>query len=45
MLTETLRPGGRTLELLHAYADSVALYWTVLGLIQVAAFILLYLVA
>ena len=44
-LTETLRPGGRALEHLRATAESLALYWAVLGLVQVAAFILLYLVA
>jgi heme/copper-type cytochrome/quinol oxidase subunit 3 len=44
-LTETLRPGGRALELLRGSAESVAFYWAVLGLVEVAAFILLYVVA
>jgi heme/copper-type cytochrome/quinol oxidase subunit 3 len=44
-LTETLRPGGRALELIRGSADALALYWAVLGLIEIVAFILLYLVA
>lgn len=44
-LAETLRPGGRALEYLRATVESIALYWAVLGLVEVAAFILLYLVA
>jgi heme/copper-type cytochrome/quinol oxidase subunit 3 len=44
-LTETLRPGGRALEYLRASADAIAFYWAVLGLVEVAAFILLYVVA
>jgi cytochrome c oxidase subunit III len=44
-LTETLRPGGRALELLRGNAESLAFYWGVLGLVEVAAFILLYVVA
>jgi heme/copper-type cytochrome/quinol oxidase subunit 3 len=44
-LTETLRPGGRALELLRRSVEPLAFYWAVLGLVEVAAFILLYVVA
>jgi heme/copper-type cytochrome/quinol oxidase subunit 3 len=45
MLAETLNPAGRTLELIRPTAESLTLYWGVLGLIEILAFILLYLVA
>jgi heme/copper-type cytochrome/quinol oxidase subunit 3 len=45
MLTETLRTGGRSLALLRPSAEALALYWAVLGLIELVAFILLYFVA
>ena len=45
LVAETLRAGGRSLNLLRASAEAVGVYWGTLGLIEVVAFILLYLVA
>jgi heme/copper-type cytochrome/quinol oxidase subunit 3 len=45
LLTESLRSDGRSLALLRPSAEALALYWGVLGLIELVAFILLYFVA
>jgi heme/copper-type cytochrome/quinol oxidase subunit 3 len=45
LLAETLRRGGRSLPLLRASAEAAGVYWGTLGLIEIAAFILLYVVA
>ena len=45
LLAETLRPLGRSLELVRPSAEALALYWGVLGLIEVVSFILLNVVA
>jgi heme/copper-type cytochrome/quinol oxidase subunit 3 len=45
MLAETLRSSGRTVTLLRPSAEAVTVYWAVLGLVEVVAFILLYFVA
>jgi len=45
MFAESFRSVGRTLELLRPSAESLALYWGVLGLVEITAFILLYFVA
>jgi len=45
LLAESLRSTGRTLELIRPTADALAFYWGVLGVIEITAFILLYLVA
>ncbi len=45
LLTETLRARGRSLPLLRASAEAAGLYWGILGLIEITAFILLYVVA
>jgi heme/copper-type cytochrome/quinol oxidase subunit 3 len=45
LLAETLRARGRSLTLLRAPAEAVGVYWATLGLIELAAFILLYVVA
>ena len=45
LLSETLHAGGRSLPLLRASAEAAGLYWGILGLIEITAFILLYVVA
>jgi heme/copper-type cytochrome/quinol oxidase subunit 3 len=45
LLSETLRPRGRSVPLLRASANAVGVYWGTLGLIALIAFILLYVVA
>jgi heme/copper-type cytochrome/quinol oxidase subunit 3 len=45
LVAETLRAGARPLNLLRASAEAVGVYWGTLGLIEVVAFILLYVVA
>jgi heme/copper-type cytochrome/quinol oxidase subunit 3 len=45
LLAETLRARGRSVTLLRAPAEAVGVYWATLGLIELAAFILLYVVA
>jgi heme/copper-type cytochrome/quinol oxidase subunit 3 len=45
LLAETLRRGGRSLPLLRASAEAAVVYWGTLGLVEIAAFILLYVVA
>jgi len=45
LVAETLRAGGRSLNLLRASAQAAGVYWGTLGLIEIVAFILLYVVA
>jgi heme/copper-type cytochrome/quinol oxidase subunit 3 len=45
LLAESLRARGRSLNLLRASAEAAGVYWVTLGLIEVVAFILLYVVA
>jgi len=45
LLAETLHPRGRSLTLLRPSAEAAVVYWGTLGLIEIAAFILLYVVA
>jgi heme/copper-type cytochrome/quinol oxidase subunit 3 len=45
LFAETFRAAGRPLELMRAPAEALGVYWGVLGLIEVTAFILLYFVA
>ena len=45
LLAESLGRVGRTPELIRPSAEALALYWSVLGLIEVTAFVLLYVVA
>jgi heme/copper-type cytochrome/quinol oxidase subunit 3 len=45
LLAETLNPRGRSLPLLRASAEAAGLYWATLALIELTAFILLYVVA
>jgi heme/copper-type cytochrome/quinol oxidase subunit 3 len=45
LLAESLGRVGRTPELIRPSAEALALYWSVLGVIEVTAFILLYVVA
>lgn len=45
LFAESLRRDGRSLPLLRPAADAIGVYWAVLGLVQIAAFILIYVVA
>jgi heme/copper-type cytochrome/quinol oxidase subunit 3 len=45
LFAESLRRDGRSLALIRPSADALGVYWAVLGLVQIAAFILLYVVA
>jgi heme/copper-type cytochrome/quinol oxidase subunit 3 len=45
LLAESLGRVGRTPELIRPSAEALALYWSVLAVIEVTAFILLYVVA
>jgi heme/copper-type cytochrome/quinol oxidase subunit 3 len=45
LLSETLSRRGRPLPLLRASAEAAGVYWGTLGLIEIVAFILLYVVA
>jgi heme/copper-type cytochrome/quinol oxidase subunit 3 len=45
LVSESLRAGGRSLSLLRASAEAAGVYWATLGLIEIVAFILLYVVA
>ena len=45
LVAESLRAGGRSLPLLRASAEAAGVYWATLGLIEIVAFILLYVVA
>jgi heme/copper-type cytochrome/quinol oxidase subunit 3 len=45
LLAETLNRRGRALPLLRGSAEAAAVYWGTLGLVEIAAFILLYFVA
>jgi len=45
LLTETFNPRGRSLRLLRASGEAAGVYWGTLALIELTAFILLYLVA
>jgi heme/copper-type cytochrome/quinol oxidase subunit 3 len=44
LLAETLNPRGRSLPLLRASAEAAGVYWGTLALIELTAFILLYVV-
>jgi heme/copper-type cytochrome/quinol oxidase subunit 3 len=44
LLAETLNPRGRSLSLLRASAEAAGVYWGTLALIELTAFILLYVV-
>jgi heme/copper-type cytochrome/quinol oxidase subunit 3 len=44
LLTETLNPRGRSLPLLRASGEAAGVYWGTLALIELTAFILLYVV-
>jgi len=45
LLAETLNPRGRSLPLLRASGEAAGVYWGTLALIELTAFILLYVVA
>jgi heme/copper-type cytochrome/quinol oxidase subunit 3 len=45
LFAETFRAAGRPLKLMRAPAEALGVYWGVLGLVEVTAFILLYFVA
>lgn len=44
LLSESFNRLGRPLELIRPTADGLALYWGVLGIVEVGAFLLLYIV-
>jgi heme/copper-type cytochrome/quinol oxidase subunit 3 len=45
LLAETLNRRGRALPLLRGSVEAAAVYWGTLGLVEIAAFILLYFAA